>query len=219
MISLGGAAGSYGFTNDQEAEAFALTIWNMYLGGTDKGVPRPFDDAILDGVDLDIEGGAKTGYPAFVKTLRDLMDNSDNQYVISAAPQCPYPDAYLGPGDNTPLGEFTDSFNFLNVQFYNNYCKYDSSTPSTFTKSFNSWASLSKTNPKLMIYVGLFANPNGNGYVGPSDLHNMLQLVSNSTAFGGVMIWDVAWSQNNMVSAKTGTVEYGQLVHQVLMNL
>lgn len=32
-ISLGGGAGSYGFTDDTQASTFADTIWDLFLGG------------------------------------------------------------------------------------------------------------------------------------------------------------------------------------------
>lgn len=67
-ISLGGATGSATFSSDAQAEAFADTIWNVFLGGS--GSVRPFGAAVLDGVDLDIEGGSSTGYVAFVNQLR-----------------------------------------------------------------------------------------------------------------------------------------------------
>ena len=54
--------------------------------------------AILDGVDLDIEGGRPGNYAEFVKELRKLMSSDKKKkYIVSGAPQCPYPDAYLGP--------------------------------------------------------------------------------------------------------------------------
>ena len=46
--------------------------------------------AILDGVDLDIENGDYKYYDIFVKELRRLEKN--NEIIIGAAPQCPYPD-------------------------------------------------------------------------------------------------------------------------------
>jgi chitinase len=60
LMSLGGAAGSYGFANDKDAKAFADTLWNTFGGGDSK--TRPFGDAVLDGFDLDIEGGGPLGY-------------------------------------------------------------------------------------------------------------------------------------------------------------
>ncbi|KAF9129255.1 Chitinase 1 [Mortierella sp. 14UC] len=71
ILSLGGAAGAYGFSDDAEAKDFAHTIWNLFLGGSSG--TRPLDDEILDGVDLDIEGGSAVGYPAFIAELRSLF--------------------------------------------------------------------------------------------------------------------------------------------------
>src|SRR5262245_29605876 len=42
LLSLGGAAGAYGFTSDDDARAFADTVWGMFLGGG--GAVRPFGD-------------------------------------------------------------------------------------------------------------------------------------------------------------------------------
>ena len=46
-ISLGGATGSVGFSSDSQAETFADTVWNLFLGGTNAS--RPFGSAVLDG--------------------------------------------------------------------------------------------------------------------------------------------------------------------------
>ena len=54
--------------------------------------------AIMDGIDLDIEGGDYKYYPEFITKLRMLMDNDQSkEYLITGAPQCPYPDHHLGP--------------------------------------------------------------------------------------------------------------------------
>jgi chitinase len=121
VLSLGGAAGVYGFASDAEATTFANTLWNMFLGGTKPGFPRPFGDAVLDGVDLDIEGGGSTGYAALIAALRGFYTGaasnpSARQYLVTAAPQCPFPDAYVGDALSRSW------FDLVNVQFYNNYC-------------------------------------------------------------------------------------------------
>ena len=60
---------------------------------------------VLDGIDLDIEGGRSDYYPEFVREMRMLMDfDSSKRYYITGAPQCPYPDHFLGPGAGTGLG-------------------------------------------------------------------------------------------------------------------
>ena len=52
----------------------------------------------MDGIDLDIEGGGNKHYPDFITELRSLMDEDPKKsYLITGAPQCPYPDYFLGP--------------------------------------------------------------------------------------------------------------------------
>ena len=52
----------------------------------------------MDGIDLEIEGGRGDNYPHFITELRMLMDNDQTRiYLITEAPQCPYPDHCLGP--------------------------------------------------------------------------------------------------------------------------
>lgn len=66
----------------------------------------------MDGIDLDIEGG----YPYFIKELRMLMDQDQTKsYLITGAPQCPYPDHYLGP--ETPGSGMTYISRFFPVSF------------------------------------------------------------------------------------------------------
>lgn len=52
----------------------------------------------MDGVDLDIEKGRHKYYPDFVREMRRLMNiDPSKQYFITAAPQCPFPDKWMGP--------------------------------------------------------------------------------------------------------------------------
>lgn len=52
----------------------------------------------MDGVDLDIEIGSHKYYSDFVQEMRRLMSTDPSwQYLITAAPQCPFPDKWMGP--------------------------------------------------------------------------------------------------------------------------
>ena len=94
MLSIGGASGSYGFTSDNEAQQFADELWNLFGGGSSD--TRPFGNSVIDGFDLDIEGGSTTGYAAFITQMRThYASDTSKQYYISGAPQCPIPDYYL----------------------------------------------------------------------------------------------------------------------------
>lgn len=78
-MSLGGAVGNYGFANDAAGEAFADTLWNIYGAGS--STTRPFGDAVLDGFDLDIEGGGPTGY-AVSQYRKSPSLSLTNSYII-----------------------------------------------------------------------------------------------------------------------------------------
>jgi chitinase len=52
---------------------------------------------VMCSIDLDIEGGGSTGLAAMVTQLRSHFSGASKKYYITAAPQCPYPDAYLSP--------------------------------------------------------------------------------------------------------------------------
>lgn len=77
-LSLGGATGAATFSSDAQAQTFADTVWNLFLGGSSS--TRPFGDAVLDGVDLDIEGGGSNGYAAFVTRLRSHASGASKKW-------------------------------------------------------------------------------------------------------------------------------------------
>ncbi|KAJ7919089.1 class III chitinase [Mycena leptocephala] len=170
-LSLGGQSGSVGFASDAQGTAFAQTIWNLFLGGTSS--TRPFGTAVLDGVDLDIEGGSGTGYAAFVNTIRSLASGASKRYYITAAPQCVYPDGSLGSVLNTA------NFDAIYVQFYNNPC----SLPNFATVSawnFGIWDQWART-------------LTGSGYVDITTLSSIAaQMRRSFPSFGGVMLWDAS---------------------------
>ena len=59
---------------------------------------KPLHRAVMDGIDMDIEHGSYKYYPEFITELHRLMDaDSSKSYLITGAPQCPFPDKYLGP--------------------------------------------------------------------------------------------------------------------------
>ncbi|GMF03032.1 unnamed protein product [Ambrosiozyma monospora] len=130
LLSLGGAVGSYGFASDSDAEGFAGTLWNYFGGGSDvSSSDRPFGDSIIDGFDFDIERGSSTGYAALTTKLREYYDkDSSKQYYISAAPQCVYPDKYIG---DMLSNAYVD---YAFIQFYNNPCAVDA------TFNWDTWA-------------------------------------------------------------------------------
>jgi chitinase len=196
ILSLGGASGAYGFTSDENARQFAQSTWDIFLNG--QSTYRPFRTAVLDGVDLDIEGGSTTGYTAYVRRLRELMNTDrSRRYYITAAPQCPFPDAHLGPAPGRPLGDAANLFDLLFVQFYNNFC--GGFNPDLFVQAFNQW---SQVGPPVV--VGLPAGVGaGNTFVDRGQLPGLLGRVKNNPAFGGVMLWDASFDQNSAAGGQS----------------
>ncbi|KAK9375521.1 uncharacterized protein V1513DRAFT_442231 [Lipomyces chichibuensis] len=198
FLSLGGASGSYGFDSESQAETFAATLWELFGGGSSS--TRPFGDAVVDGFDLDIEGGSSAGYAAFVTAMRSYYaDYPDKDMYISCAPQCPIPDSFL---NDAMVNSY---FDFYFVQFFNNYCGIDqwSGTEST-NFNFGSWDSFAKTasyNTDVKVYLGVAASSTaaGTGYVTIDTLNEAAaQLMSTYSSFGGIMMWDASQAYNNI---------------------
>ncbi|KAA1467671.1 glycoside hydrolase [Dentipellis sp. KUC8613] len=192
-ISIGGATGAVGFSSDSQAQQFADTVWNLFLGGSSS--TRPFGAAVLDGVDLDLEGGSATGWPAFVTRIRSHASGASKQYYITGAPQCPYPDAWIGSVLNAV------GFDAVYVQFYNNPCGLPAFGTDAFDFStWDNWAKTVSPNKNVKVYLGapgaaLAAN---NGYVSASQLATIAQQTrSQYSSFGGVMLWDASQAYVN----------------------
>ncbi|KAI0341213.1 class III chitinase [Trametopsis cervina] len=193
-LSLGGAGGSVGFSSDAQGTQLADTVWNLFLGGSSS--TRPFGDAVLDGVDLDIEGGTSTGYAAFVNQIRSHASGASKKYYVTAAPQCVYPDASLGGVLNAA------SFDAVYVQFYNNPCglqNFNSAANWDFGL-WDNWARTISPNKNVKIYIGAPASSTaaGGGYQPIATLQSIAtQMRKSFPSFGGVMLWDASQAYNN----------------------
>ncbi|KAJ7891680.1 glycoside hydrolase family 18 protein, partial [Mycena olivaceomarginata] len=184
-LSLGGGGTTTArFTSDAAAISFADTIWNDFLGGS-SGAHRPFGAAVLDGVDLDIESGTNTGYAAFATRIRTLWAGASKPYYITAAPQCQFPDEWLGNALSTVW------FDAVYVQFYNGVKSYPSSQWNFAT--WNTWAQ-GAPNPNVKVFIGAPASTtaaNSSEYVSALTLGSiaLASRALNSHNFGGVMLW------------------------------
>jgi len=201
LLSIGGATYTEGgFTSSTEATTWANTIWAMFgPQQSTSSVNRPFGTAIIDGFDLDFEAVSSNMVP-FANQLRSNMDSSPSKkYYLSAAPQCPYPDL----ANNEMLQSI--KFDFVAVQFYNNYCGLQSYLPGSPTQNnfnFNTWDTWAKTtskNPNVKILLGIPGSPTaaGSGYLPGSQLSSVISYSKQFSSFGGVMVWDMSQVFNN----------------------
>ncbi|KAG6864633.1 hypothetical protein C0991_008165 [Blastosporella zonata] len=209
-ISLGGATGSSSISSNAQGRAFAETVWNLFLGGSSD--TRPFGDAVLDGVDLDIENGNGSGLAAFITQLRELSQGGNKRYYVTAAPQCPFPDAYLG---NVISAVGFDAIyvqckwlillrkvHILIPSSYNNYCgvnNFDNPYAWNFGV-WDNWAKNTSPNKDVKVYIGAPASSSaaGVGYVPAATLAEIAQDTrSQYSSFGGIMLWDASQAYGN----------------------
>ncbi|KAI9089958.1 hypothetical protein K1719_028928 [Acacia pycnantha] len=163
--------------------------------GGGNSTSRPLGDAVLDGVDFDIEaGGGEAYYGELARRLKKHSKRSRKKLYLTAAPQCPFPDAHLKGALSRGL------FDFVWVQFYNNPpCQFSSVSPSNFRTTWAQWALSVKGAQQL--YLGLPASPSaaGSGYVPTEKLiAQVLPFVKKSPRYGGVMLW------NRLADKQTG---------------
>ncbi|KAM6584613.1 hypothetical protein CsatB_011615 [Cannabis sativa] len=184
MLSIGGGAGSYSLSSNSDAKQVATYLWNNFLGGQSSS--RPLGPAVLDGIDFDIEGGSNEYWGDLARTLKkhSSRGKSNKKVYITGAPQCPFPDAWLGNALKTGL------FDFVWVQFYNNPpCQYTSGDISNLENAWKQWTS---DIPAGKIFLGLPASSQaaGSGFIPANDLiSTVLPAIKGSSKYGGVMLW------------------------------
>ncbi|KAI4717088.1 glycoside hydrolase [Aureobasidium sp. EXF-10727] len=187
LVSLGGYYSNVTFTSDSEAIQLAKNLWDLFGAGDGLDASlRPFGDIVIDGFDLDNESKDPTSYTTLAQALRTLFDSdTSKKYYLSAAPQCPRPDASI-PVSAMALCDF------VFVQFYNNpSCDLSSDG---FAAAFGGWSDeLYAANNKTKLFIGAGAFEGaGSGYVEGAALGHQVSLARQlyTSNLGGVMLWD-----------------------------
>ncbi|KAI9668498.1 MAG: hypothetical protein M1829_005376 [Trizodia sp. TS-e1964] len=206
LLSIGGGwPQDYKLDNDQSGINFANFLWGAFGPADPKWTgPRPFGNAVVDGFDFDIEYNGPVGYVAMINRLRTLYATANKTFYITGAPQCIVPDENMGD-----IIKHT-GFDFLFIQFYNtDGCSardYIAATPNThFT--YSDWVTFiqASANPKTKIFIGLPAAPaaaiNPKYYLTPSEAKTLINAFKSSRLFGGAMLWESTYGDNNKVPA------------------
>lgn len=158
---------------------------------------RPFGSAVVDGFDFDFEA-ITNNLAAFGAQLQSHANAAGGKkYYFSAAPQCAFPDAWVQDLLNAvPM-------DWLQIQFYNNYCGVIHFTPGASSQDYNfqTWDTWAKTspNPNVKLLVGIPAGPTaaGSGYVSGSQLTPVFQYSKQFSTFAGAMMWDMSQLYEN----------------------
>ncbi|CAK7902471.1 chitinase 2 [[Candida] anglica] len=194
VLSLGGHEGKYG-VSEGSSQDLATTLWNKFGAGSDS--ERPFDGAVVDGFDLDLEHGDHSGLVTLSNSLRaKYSEDASKKYLLTASPQCVFPDANVGDA----LAKADIDYTF--VQFYNNDCALDQQF------NWNSWSNFVNTtspNKNNKIFVGLPGSPAsaGSGYVSTDVVEKTVDAIRCDPNFGGISLWDASSAWANTVGGKS----------------
>ncbi|WVZ69224.1 LOW QUALITY PROTEIN: hypothetical protein U9M48_018042 [Paspalum notatum var. saurae] len=193
LLSIGGGAlGGYNLSSPSDAQGVATYLWDNFLGGTGAGAPRPLGDAVLDGIDFDIESPSQY-YDDLAQNLTSLYrsDARGRAYLLTAAPQCPFPDASLAAALGTGL------FDNVWVQFYNNPgCQYAPGDAGALLRGWQNWTT---GLPAATVFLGLPASLDaaGSGFVDVDTLASqVLPAVESAENYGGIMLWSRSYDKD-----------------------
>jgi chitinase len=137
----------------------------------------------------DNESHNPTGYAAMATQFRSHISSASKKYYLSAAPQCPYPDASM------PLDMCTQ-MDFVWVQFYNNGdCN---NGQSGFDGAVKQWSS-GIGSAELFIGAVASSSDGDQGYIPASQFVSELQSVQGMglSNYGGAMLWEAQLAVEN----------------------
>ncbi|KAI1433726.1 glycoside hydrolase superfamily [Xylaria sp. CBS 124048] len=207
ILSLGGAIAdnAWAFADADQAGSVAKRIWDSFgpASQTEPSIIRPFGSASVDGFDLDFEAPFSNMH-LFAQQLRTFMDQdtavNGRKFYLSAAPQCPFPDANLVTVLHGDTATFLD---FIFVQFYNNP-SCDLRSTSGFQASLKEWNDGWAGSNGSKIFVGVPASASA---IGPANVESFvdgsalaaryISVAQSFLNFAGVMIWDMSQVDSN----------------------
>ncbi|KAG8079619.1 hypothetical protein GUJ93_ZPchr0007g5881 [Zizania palustris] len=190
-LAIGGPGGAFSLPTNQSALDLFDHLWNSYLGGSRKGVLRPFGDARLDGVDFFLKRAtpAAGGYDVLAGELakrRNQLGSGPGSRPLLLTATTPFCAAPAGRGVGGVLA--ADTFERIHVRFYDGS---DCAATDSWENTWNEWAA---AYPHSQIYLGLLASEQAgkSGYIYFKTVYyGVLPLVQRAANYGGVMLWDL----------------------------
>ncbi|KAI3519454.1 hypothetical protein L1887_08594 [Cichorium endivia] len=147
---------------------------------------------VFDGINFDIEAESGQFWADLARSLK--ARSSQKKVYLSAEVPCLFPDVHLGSAIEAGL------FDYIWVRFYNNQqCEYRENADALLV-AWNQWTQVNSSH----ILLGLPASPGAtlSGYIPPEVLTStVLPLIKTSPKYGGVMLWDTFYDQQNGYSA------------------
>ncbi|KAH5658633.1 chitinase [Parastagonospora nodorum] len=234
LLSLGGGLPTNYYLPDEKTTTwFAKFLVGAFGPKQDSWTgPRPIGDEFVDGFDLDLEAEAsKVPRPEFISANYGFLVNElkrfNNDFIITAAPQCEVPDIRLFDAIKNA------HFDMIFTQFYNTpkcsarqgfkeLTPKKGDPPSTFTfENWAVWLSENSKNKAVKLYLGLPASPKGSPsyqdhYLKPNEANDLVAkwrfAQKTSPFFGGIMLWEHKVSADNVIDCKN----YGAWMKDIL---
>lgn len=184
------------FKNSEEARKSAQKIWRVFGprsadGGSEK---RPFGNSTVDGFDLDIETPGIKYLPEWAEEMRRLT--KDHKILLTASPEC----SHNFTGTEGPMTELLKSnvtFDYMNVQFYNNkdcWVQDTAEIQSPFLQQWSSWADRAKSQWLVGLAAGQHACNSIDCY---KDDMSLFDKPKSYSGFTGMMAWDASHLKDN----------------------
>ncbi|RUS25349.1 glycoside hydrolase superfamily [Jimgerdemannia flammicorona] len=198
LLSLGGWTSE---TTAPDANSFADLLWNLFGEGSSK--TRPFDDALIDGFDWDIEHAPGVDISAVANRLATHYKSGKKKYYTTIAPFC------SGLSTQSYNADFLKNVyvDFIWPQFYNDWCSNayygKQAAPGQYYMNYVDWHKWAtgggNPNKNVKLYVGGLAGDhagNPNDFLGVSATTNQLSSLQKDfpETFGGAMYWDASYA-------------------------
>ncbi|EAT92360.2 hypothetical protein SNOG_00865 [Parastagonospora nodorum SN15] len=234
LLSLGGGLPTNYYLPDEKTTTWFAKFLVGAFGPKQDGWtgPRPIGDEFVDGFDLDLEAEAsKVPRPELISANYGFLVNElkrfNNDFLITAAPQCEVPDIRLFDAIKNA------HFDMIFTQFYNTpkcsarqgfkeLTPKKGDPPSTFTfENWAVWLSENSKNKAVKLYLGLPASPKGSPsyqdhYLKPNEANDLVAkwrfAQKTSPFFGGIMLWEHKVSADNVIDCKN----YGAWMKDIL---
>uniref|UniRef100_K3ZL85 GH18 domain-containing protein n=1 Tax=Setaria italica TaxID=4555 RepID=K3ZL85_SETIT len=195
LLSVGGDGDRYSLPTARAARDLVDHLCHAYLGGGRRGVPRPFGDAVLDGVDLYVDHGGSANYDVLARRLAwyryGYGGEKANAVLLTATPRC------MGDG-GVDAALATGLFG--------------ASTSADKRFFYGSWLGWTERFQEAKVYVRLPAAPDAasDGWVEPKAVAmEMMPLVQETPNYGGVMLWNRYYDKRNRYGLRIKLIMVG----------
>ncbi|GAB4858386.1 hypothetical protein Ancab_009857 [Ancistrocladus abbreviatus] len=130
------------------------------------------------------------------RRLFSSYSSTTRKVYLSAALQCKFPDANLSGTISTGL------FDYVWVQFYNNYCEYANGSAHQLLSCWTQWITVDAN--QVFLGIPTATGAAGGGYISSDVLiAQVLPTVKESSKYGGVMLWNRHFDRGHSTAIKS----------------